>query len=105
MKFESKLRRRLLLSGGSALALLPWLEVFSGGRLHEAKAQTQAPIKRFMVFFYPGGVIRDKFWPTGSETGFTLPYISEPLTPYRDKLLIMDGLTQLNMLEIGRAHV
>lgn len=105
MKFESKLRRRLLLSGGSALALLPWLEVFSGGRLHEAKAQTQAPIKRFMVFFYPGGVIRDKFWPTGSETGFTLPYISEPLTPYRDKLLIMDGLTQLNMLDgFGHPH-
>jgi len=60
---ESKLRRRLLLAGGGAAALLPWLEVFRGGRL--AQAQAQAPIKRFMVFFYPGGVIRDKFCPTG----------------------------------------
>ena len=105
MNFESKLRRRLLLSGGSALALLPWLEVFTGGRLNQANAQTQSPIKRFMVFFYPGGVIREKFWPTGTETGFTMPYILEPLTPYRDKLLIMDGLNQLNMLDgVGHPH-
>jgi hypothetical protein len=102
MNFESKLRRRLLLSGVGAASLLPWLEAFSGGRLHEAKAQSQ-PIKRFMVFFYPGGVIRDKFWPTGSETGFTMPYIMEPLTPYREKLLIMDGLHQMNMLD-GYGH-
>jgi hypothetical protein len=100
---EAKLRRRLLLAGGGAAALLPWLEVFRGGRI--ARAQAQAPIKRFMVFFFPGGVIRDQFWPSGGETDFTLPYISAPLAPYRDKLLIMDGLEQRNMLDgFGHPH-
>jgi len=106
MNAESKIRRRLLLAGGGAAALLPWLEVFHSGRLRSANAQAQTPAKRFMVFFYPGGVIRDKFWPTGTETNFTLPYISEPLTPYKDKLLIMDGLQQNNMDEgVGHPHI
>jgi hypothetical protein len=98
----SKLRRRLLLGGAGAAALLPWLEVFPGGRVANAQA---SPIKRFMVFFYPGGVIREKFWPTGTETNFTMPYIMEPLAPYKDKILILDGLEQRNMLDgFGHPH-
>jgi hypothetical protein len=103
---EAKVRRRLLLAGGGAAALLPWLEVFRSGRVSPANAQAQGPIKRFMVFFYPGGVIREKFWPTGTETNFTMPYIMDPLTPYKDKLLIMDGLEQRNMLDgFGHPHI
>ena len=103
MNSESKLRRRLLLAGGGAAVLLPWLEMFRGGRV--AQAQTATPIKRLMVFFYPGGVIRDKFWPSGTETNFTLPYIAEPLKPYQSNLLFMDGLSQLNMLDgVGHPH-
>jgi hypothetical protein len=101
MKTEAKLRRRLLLAGGAAATLLPWLEVFGGAR---ASAQTASPIKRFMVFFYPGGVIRDKFWPTGTETDFTTPYILEPLKDYKDKLLILDGLQQNNMNDNRPGH-
>ena len=101
MNTETKLRRRLLLAGGGAAALLPWLEIFRGGR---AQAQTATPIKRFMVFFYPGGVIRDKFWPTGTETNFTMPYILDPLKDYKDKLLIMDGLQQNNMNDNKPGH-
>ena len=101
MNVETRLRRRLLLAGGGAAALLPWLEVFRGGR---AQAQSATPIKRFMVFFYPGGVIREQFWPTGTETNFTLPYILDPLKAYKDKLLIMDGLQQNNMNDNRPGH-
>jgi len=105
MNAESRLRRRLMLIGGGAAALLPWLEVFGGGRVKEARAQAQTPIKRLMVVFAPGGVIRDQYWPTGTETNFTMPYIMSPLAPYKDKLLIMDGLSQLNMLDgVGHPH-
>jgi hypothetical protein len=105
MNFETRFRRRLLLAGGAAAALLPWLEALPGGRVYTAKAQEQSPIKRFIVFFWPGGVVRDQYWPTGSERDFTLPHILQPLTAYRDKLLILDGIEMRNMLDgVGHPH-
>lgn len=102
MKFEARLRRRAFLAGGGAAALLPWLEALPGGRL--AHAQTATPIKRFMVFFYPGGVIRSQYWPTGgTETSFTLPAIMQPLKAYQDKLLILDNIEARQMLD-GPGH-
>jgi hypothetical protein len=103
MNFERKFRRRAMLAGGSALGLLPWLEALPGGRLSVARAAAPAPIKRFMVFFWPGGVVRSQYWPSGSETNFTLPHILEPLTPHKDKILLLDGLDMPNMLE-GAGH-
>jgi hypothetical protein len=105
MNFEAKFRRRLLLAGGGAIALLPWLEALGGGRAHRVSAQDQTPTKRFVVFFWPGGVIRDLYWPTGGELDFTMPYILEPVSAYRDKLLILDGLEMANMLDgLGHPH-
>src|SRR5438552_11003984 len=102
MKFEAKLRRRAFLAGGGAAALLPWLEALPGGRL--ARAQTApTPIKRFMVFFYPGGVIRSQFWPTGTETSFTLPSILQPVKDYQDKLLILDNV-EMRQMQDGPGH-
>src|SRR5438552_9590377 len=102
MKFEAKLRRRAFLAGGGAAALLPWLEALPGGRL--ARAQTAStPIKRLMVFFYPGGTIRSQYWPTGTETNFTLPAILQPLKSYQDKLLILDNLELRSTLD-GPGH-
>jgi hypothetical protein len=105
MTFETRFRRRALLAGGGAAALLPWIEALPGGRLNLANAQAQTPVKRFMVFFWPGGVIRSLFWPTGGERDFTLPYILAPLEPYREKLLILDGIDARNILDgFGHQH-
>jgi hypothetical protein len=60
MSFETRFRRRLLLAGGAAAALLPWLEALPGGRVHPVNAQEQSPIRRFIVFFWPGGVVREQ---------------------------------------------
>ena len=74
MNFEAKFRRRLLLAGGGAVALLPWLEALGGGRVHRARAQDQTPIKRFIVFFWPGGV-KNRLYDIENGETVTVPEI------------------------------
>src|SRR5450432_906765 len=104
MRSGHRLDRRALLgaAGGISLAL-PWLEALTGRSL--ARAATAPPPKRLIIFFSPGGVIRDQFWPTGTENSFTLPKILEPLAPYQKQLLVLDGLDSKPMVDgVGQAH-
>lgn len=89
MKLSSRQRvsRRDLvrLLGGAAFAL-PCLELF-GRELH---AQTAGKVAKYAVFCYtPDGVNQDDFWPTGSQSDFTLSPILTPFSAYRDKLLVL----------------
>ena len=46
-----------------------------------------------VLFFYaPDGVIPELWHPTGGTTDFTLPEMSEPLTPVIDDLVFVRGL-------------
>jgi hypothetical protein len=93
-RIARKIRRRTLMGGALAL---PWLEVTSS--LRRANAQQPTPLKRFVAFFFPGGYFQD-FWPEGgTETEFTLPYCLQPLAPFRDQLLLLDGIDVKSMVE------
>ncbi len=86
-----RLPRRALLRGAGSIAIaLPWLEA-----MHEESASAQtAPsmAKRFIAVYQPGGTVRSKYTPSGSETAFTLSPILAPFEPVKDKILIIDGL-------------
>lgn len=90
----SKLRlsRRAVLRGAGSIAIaLPWLEIMDEPR--QANAQTAGtPAKRFISVYQPGGTVRSKYTPTGSETAFTLSPILSPLEAVKSKILIVDGL-------------
>jgi hypothetical protein len=97
----NRIRRRALLGGalGASLAL-PWLEVTSD----LARAAAVTPPKRFLVFFVPGGVFDDLFWPTTtSETDFTLSSILQPLAPFKKQMLVLDGIEVKTMAD-GYGH-
>jgi hypothetical protein len=66
---------------GSALALFPWLR---------AAAAPTPP--RLLLVYTPHGTVWDQWRPSGSETGFTLSPILEPLADFRDRLVIVDGV-------------
>ena len=68
---------------GAALQL-PWL-----GRAGSAHAA--APMN-FLSVYVPDGCIPSLWYPKGSETGFTLPMMSDPLTPIRDKCIFFEGV-------------
>ncbi|MEZ6096301.1 MAG: DUF1552 domain-containing protein [Pirellulaceae bacterium] len=48
--------------------------------------------KRFIIVFSPNGVVPENFWPTEQGTEFSLPRILEPLAPWKDQLLVLNGV-------------
>jgi hypothetical protein len=86
-----KLSRRALLRGAGGVALgLPFLEIMS--RSGSARAQAVKIPQRFIVFFSPNGSIRENWTPTGTETDFQLSPILSPLEPYKQNLIVLDGV-------------
>ncbi|XXY48369.1 DUF1552 domain-containing protein [Sorangium sp. So ce269] len=82
-----RLDRRTFLRGAGGLAVaLPFLEAMSG-----SASAVEFP-KRFVVFFTGLGTVKQAWQPTGTETAFELGEILAPLSPYRDKLLVIEGV-------------
>lgn len=93
-------RRNLLRSASSGL-LLPFL----GSR--KVYAQDAAPTpKRLIVFMFPQGTVMDQYIPIGDPSNYTLPYILEPLIPWRDRSIIVTGVDNLapQLNSVGNAH-
>ncbi len=88
-----RLNRRAVLRGAGSLAVaLPWLEAM-GGEEQVARAQAQgAPAKHFISVFQPGGCVRDRYFPTGTETAPVLSSVLAPLQPSLAKLIVTKGL-------------
>src|SRR5688572_26101062 len=79
-------RRNLLRGGLAATAAIPLLEAT------RASAQTATPPTRFLVFATPNGTRNSLFWPTGSETNYTLNTFTPDLGPYKSKLTFLKGI-------------
>jgi hypothetical protein len=89
--------RRGFLSGLGALALAPALEA----ALHPRVARgAGAPAKALFVYV-PDGCIPQLWHPTGTETNFVLPAMSEPLNAIKSECTFVDGL---EMFAGGATH-
>ncbi len=83
-------RRGLLRGLGAGLGLAPFVPLL----MPEVEAaQGQTPT-RLLVFFHSTGTIFDAWRPTGGVDDFQLGGILGPLAPFRDKLLVLEGLDQ-----------
>ncbi|MBX7083909.1 MAG: DUF1552 domain-containing protein [Nannocystaceae bacterium] len=86
-------RRSLLRGAAGSLLALPLLELGSR-RVAQAAPGTAAdgyPL-RMLVFFNPNGCWPATWFPSGSENAFTLGSSMAALEPYKDKLLVLDGV-------------
>ena len=94
-------RRRFTL----ALLAAPFLALTAAPR--RARAQDAGRARRLLIFSSPNGTIHRHWRPMGGENDFVFPEgsILEPLTPWRDRLLVIDGLNFLtgNNHEGGQA--
>ena len=88
---KSSLPRRTFLRGVGASLALPLLDgmvpAFAAVRGSAAK-----PIPRLFTGYVPNGVIMDQWTPAAGEVLTDLPATLQPLTPFKDKLLVVSGL-------------
>jgi hypothetical protein len=88
-------RRNLLRGGIAATAAIPLLEAT------RASGQTMTYPTRFVVFATPNGTRNSLFWPTGTETNFTLNKFTPDLEPYKSKLTFLKGIKLNPSLQNG----
>ncbi len=98
MSFVRPTRRNFLRGVAASSLLAPFAgELLCSG---PRKARAASP-KRAMFVYVPDGCIPALWHATGGEKDFTLPDMSAPLTPIKDKLVFLSGLT---MYSGGATH-
>src|SRR4051794_26975926 len=82
-------RRQFIRDLGLSAAAIPFLM-----NLPSLAAAEQATTrkKRIIFMFSPNGVVRKNFWPDEEGEDFKLKEILEPLEPFKDKLLTLNGV-------------
>ena len=82
-------RREFLRTLGVSAAVLPFVGNLPGLAFDN---QTQRK-KRLLIVFSPDGTVPWNFWPDEVGKDFKLKPITEPLEPFKDKLLFLKGLS------------
>lgn len=81
-------RRTFLRRAGAAALAMPLLQLPRG-----ARADTGGHPKRLVVFYQPNGTKKELWSPQGgTETDWTPGPLLRPLTPFRDRLVLLDGV-------------
>ena len=90
----SRFSRRSFLAGiGLSSALLPLLDI------EPARGAAAVAPKRFCALVWPDGVVPNSYFPSGSETSFTLSDVLSPFAPHRDQIIILDNIENRPMMD------
>jgi len=82
-----QLPRRTVLKGVGATLSLPFLEAM----LPPLRAATK-PARRFQAFYTPNGMAMEYWTPKGAGEALELAPIMEPLSPFKDQMLVFSGI-------------
>src|SRR5438046_7777913 len=89
---KKAMSRRTILRGLGATVALPLLDAMIPA-LTAAVNTPAKPIRRLGVVYHPNGIIYDKWLPTGVGADFELSPTLAGLQPFRDKLIVVTGLS------------
>jgi hypothetical protein len=93
-------RRAFLRGAGGILVGLPFLEAFA-----PKQARAQGGLTRMLVVYSPNGTNSlPEFMPDRTGTNYTFGAETEPLTPYKSKLLVISGLQIKHRTHGGDLH-
>jgi hypothetical protein len=96
------MKRRSFLRGLGGITLaLPWLE-----RLHGvASAQQATGPRRVIAVAYEMGVPLGQWRPSGSGASMSLPYVTAPLEPWKDRCLFVSAIDNDVLAEGGNSFI
>lgn len=92
ISLKKHLPRRTFLRGAGAAIALPLLDSMIPAFAARGDAAAR-PVRRFGAFYLPNGVSMGHWTPTAEGAAFELPTILQPLTPFRDQVLVLSGLS------------
>ncbi len=95
--------RRTFLRGAGVTMALPWLESAPVWGDNLPKHNASEPPVRFACFFSGNGFHSREWWAKGEGANMELGKVLEPLHPYREKMLFLQGLYNAEAL-IGGIH-
>jgi hypothetical protein len=88
VKMNAIHRRQFLKQLGPSTASLPFIL----GLPSLGLAAPARPRQRLIVAFTPNGTIPPSFWPDETGKDFQLKEIMQPLAPFQDRMLVLNGL-------------
>jgi len=88
------LPRRTFLRGVGAALALPFLDAMVPA-LTALDKTVARPARRLGFIYVPNGAVMDKWTPVGTGSDFTFSQSLTPLEPFRDQLLVLSGLAQM----------
>ncbi len=88
--FRKPLSRRAVLKGAGATIALPLLDAMLPAGT--ALAQTAAVSPRLGFVYFPHGALQDEWQPTRIGRDPDLPFILQPLEPFREYVTVVSGL-------------
>src|SRR5207302_2439285 len=93
MNFITKkhLSRRTFLRGAGVTLALPFLEAMLPAQTPLSQAAANAG-NRFAGIFFPHGMAPGYWVPKAEGSNFELPFIMQPLEPFRDRAVVLSGL-------------
>lgn len=95
---KKSLPRRTFLRGMGVTLALPLLDAMTPAL---ATAMSAKPVVRLGFIYVPNGIIMDKWTPAGEGADFQFASTMKPLEPFRDRLLVMSGLAQVQGRALG----
>src|SRR2546426_11639830 len=90
---RKSLSRRTFLKGTGAAIGLPFLESMVPALTPFARAAA-SPKLRFGVVYFPNGAIMQQFTPKQVGSGFELTPILQPLSAFKDSMVVVTNLTR-----------
>jgi hypothetical protein len=92
------LPRRAFLKGAGATLALPFLDSMSPAFAAKGAA---TPATRLGFVYVPNGIIDSSWLPKGEGAGFEFNNTMKALAPYREQLLVLSNLAQINGRSLG----
>lgn len=93
---KKSLPRRTFLRGMGVAMALPMLDAMT-----PALSPTTKPIVRLGFVYVPNGIIMDKWTPLTEGANFAFKSTMKPLEAYRERLLVLSGLAQVQGRALG----